>query len=106
MKKIKVILASVMLCAMAYSGYTVYEKVTMSDAERALLENVEALTNREGGSGNWEGKRLKMVDCRCSDGKSGKTLHCEPDGTLEPCTATQQGSKACYKVGLSGMKLC
>lgn len=59
-----------------------------------------------GGSSDWQGKKLKMVPCKCSNGDNGKTLKCDPAGDLEDCTVTQQGSNACYKVGLSGMKLC
>lgn len=97
--------------AMTFGTFTAYDYYTISQEEIHLLKNVEAISNPEpgGGSGSddsWKGKRLKTVSCTCSNGKSGTTLHCKTDGDLEPCTETQQGSNACYKVGLSGMKLC
>lgn len=68
-------------------------------------ENIEALTNPD--EPEWVGKKLKKVDCTCPNGNSGFTMKCKKDGDLEDCTATQQGSNACYKVNLSGVKkLC
>lgn len=58
------------------------------------------------GDAAFAGKKLKQVSCTCPNGKSGTTLKCETDGDLEKCTKTQQGSNACYKVGISGLKLC
>lgn len=49
MKKVKILVASVLFCAMGYTGYTAYEKITMSKAERFLQINIEALTNGEAG---------------------------------------------------------
>ena len=69
-----------------------------------LMQNVEALASDDDGVNNEE--RLKQVSCTCTNGRSGITLKCRTDGDLEPCTPTQQGSNACYKVGLSGIKLC
>jgi hypothetical protein len=77
-------------------------KSQMSDLTRA---NLEALTNGE----SVNELKLKQVQCRCpSDGKNGKTLKCFSDGDLEPCTSTQQGSNACYKVNVISreLKLC
>lgn len=51
-------------------------------------------------------KKLKQVSCTYPNGKSGTTLKCKTDGDLEKCTKTQQGSNACYKVGISSLKLC
>ncbi len=48
--------------------------------------------------------RLKDVECTCPSskgGKSGFSLRCRPDGNLEKCTSTQQGSNACYKAKIS-----
>jgi hypothetical protein len=59
-------------------------------------QNVEALTDPTG-EGWWEGMKIKVVDCKCSNGKEGISLRCKKDGNLEDCTATQQGSSACYK---------
>lgn len=51
MKKVKILVASVLFCAMGYVGYTAHEKMTMSSTERFMLANVEALTSVESGSG-------------------------------------------------------
>lgn len=47
MKKIKIIMATVVFCAMGYVGYTAHEKMTMSEAEKFMQANVEALTSDE-----------------------------------------------------------
>ena len=49
MKKIKILIVSVLCCAMGYTGYTAYEKMTMSEAEKFMIANVEALTSNESG---------------------------------------------------------
>ncbi len=55
MRKIKFLVASLLFCAMSYAGYMGYERVTMSEAERFMLANVEALTSGEGGSStSWD----------------------------------------------------
>ena len=53
MKKIKILVASVLCCAMGYTGYTAYEKMTMSEAEKFMIANVEALTSNESGGNNY-----------------------------------------------------
>lgn len=62
MKKIKIIVVSVLFCAMGYTGYTAREKMTMSEVDNFMKSNVEALTSDEpGGDGSgW-------VYCRCHD---------------------------------------
>ena len=50
MKRVKFIVASLLFCTMSYVGYTSYEKMPMSDAEKFMQVNVEALTRSEGGS--------------------------------------------------------
>ena len=50
MKKIKVLLASVLFCAMGYVGYVAHERMTMSSAEKFMKANVEALTSGETGN--------------------------------------------------------
>ena len=52
MRKIKFLVASLLFCAMSYAGYMGYERVTMSEAERFMQANVEALTSGEGGGGS------------------------------------------------------
>lgn len=51
MKRIKVLVVSVLFCAMGYTGYTAYEKMAMSEAEKFMQANVEALTLGEPGGG-------------------------------------------------------
>lgn len=50
MKKIKIAIATVVFCAMGYVGYTAHERMTMSETEKFMLANVEALTSGEVGS--------------------------------------------------------
>lgn len=50
MKKIKFIIASLLFCTMSYVGYTTYKQMSMSDAEKFMKANVEALTSGEGGA--------------------------------------------------------
>ena len=47
MKKVKILIASVLFCAMGYTGYTTYEKMAVSEAEKFMKVNVEALTEGE-----------------------------------------------------------
>ena len=47
MRKVKFLVASLLFCAMSYAGYMGYERVTMSEAERFMQANVEALTSGE-----------------------------------------------------------
>ncbi len=44
MKKIKLFAAVAIFCAAGFSGYTAYESATMTDQERFMLKNIEALT--------------------------------------------------------------
>ena len=50
MRKIKFLVASLLFCAMSYVGYMGYERMTMSEAERFMQANVEALTRGEAGT--------------------------------------------------------
>ena len=59
MKKIKILVASVLCCAMGYTGYTAYEKMTMSEAEKFMIANVEALTSTESAG-------EEVVKCYCT----------------------------------------
>ncbi len=47
MKKIKMTIAVVALSAAVFAGYTAYEQATMTDQERLILANIEALTSGE-----------------------------------------------------------
>ena len=49
MRKIKFLIGLVLFCAMGYVGYIAHEKMNMSDAERFIQANVEALTRDESG---------------------------------------------------------
>lgn len=53
-KKVKVLVASVLFCAMGYTGYTAHEKMTMSEATKFMNANIEALTSNEPGGGGYE----------------------------------------------------
>ena len=96
-KKLFVSIFGVMVSAFAVLGIS----VNNHDAISLLVdENIEALTNSNG-EPSWQGKKLKKLSCTCGN-KSGFTLQCRTDGDLEDCTATMQGSNACYKVTLTG----
>ena len=104
MKQEKNLLSAMIVCAVLTVGYTVHNVFPIAEEASSLLEqNVEALTSDEV---SVEKRKLKQVDCICSNGKRGTTLKCRIDGDLEDCTPTQQGSSVCYKVNLSGLKLC
>ncbi|MFR4038144.1 MAG: NVEALA domain-containing protein [Butyricimonas faecalis] len=62
MNKVKLMIAFMFCCAIGYVGFTTYGKVTMSEAEKFMLANVEALTDGESGVGS-------VVICRCHDDK-------------------------------------
>lgn len=38
-------IVTAMFCAAAFAGYAAYERATMTDAERMMLANIEALTS-------------------------------------------------------------
>lgn len=92
-KKCIIVYTSLMICAMILGGAVVNKHDMISIL---VDQNVEALTD-PAGEGWWEGKKLKAVDCVCSNGDEGFTLLCKDDGTLEDCSATMQGSQVCYR---------
>ena len=51
MKKVKILVASVLFCAMGYVGYAAHEKMTTTEAEEFMKANIEALTSGEPGGG-------------------------------------------------------
>lgn len=53
MKRVKVLIASVLFCAMGYVGYTAHQKMAMSEAEEFMKANIEALTLGEPGGSGW-----------------------------------------------------
>ena len=93
MKKIKILVASVLCCAMGYTGYTAYEKMTMSEAEKFMIANVEALTQTEQGN-QWESN---YQYCRCK----------EVDG-ITACKAGNAISirPACHKAPINSAVYC
>lgn len=50
---------------MSYVGYTTYEKMSMTEAEKLMQANVEALTSGEGG---------EVVKCYCTRKIVGKNV--------------------------------
>lgn len=83
------------IIAMLTSGLIVshHDMITL-----LIDQNVEALSeDGEEPEPWWAGKKLKVVDCKCSNGKAGMTFQCRDDGDLEDCTSGQQGSAVCYK---------
>jgi len=59
MKKVKILVASVLFCAMGYVGYSAYEKMKMPKIEEFVKANIEALTSYESGGG-------EVVKCYCT----------------------------------------
>ena len=59
MKKVKILVASVLFCAMGYVGYTAHKGMTMSEVEEFMKANIEALTLNEPGGGG------EVVKCYC-----------------------------------------
>lgn len=45
-------LVALFVCALGYGSYSAYDYATMTDAERFLLANIEALAIEEPGGGN------------------------------------------------------
>ena len=90
-------LFSIMAVATAlFAGYSAYSGQNSNELTDVALANVEALAGATDDSSQDYGK-LKIVNCKCDNGKSGYTLRCRPNGTLEKCSATQQGLIGCYK---------
>ena len=80
MRKIKFLVASVLFCAMGYTGYTAYEKMTMSEAEKFMKANIEALTLGEpGGGGSGGGAYSCTVTKQCSGVLPNSTISCTGD---------------------------
>ena len=68
MKKMRLLFATALCCTIGYVGHITYEKVTMTNAEKFMLANVEALTSGEtsGGTGTcgsygWTGDSYAIV---------------------------------------------
>lgn len=71
MKKVKILVASVLFCAMGYVGYIAHERMTMSEVEKFMQANVEALTHDEGGASTswpcWSDEKSGSGYWRCGD---------------------------------------
>lgn len=63
MKKIKLLIVFVFCAIIGFVGDIAYERMGMSDAEKFMISNIEALTSGESGGGT------TMVICRCHDDK-------------------------------------
>ena len=63
MKRIKTFFAVALICAMGTVGYNAYADANITDQEKLLLENVEALTQREPVIVNGPGRDRKCGVC-------------------------------------------
>lgn len=88
MKKLKVFMLVALFGAMSFGAFSAYDYVTMSAEERTLLENVEALTSNEGGSGLCY---QTMSYC----GAGGINLTCSSSHTGTRCTQYVLGCYFC-----------
>ena len=80
MRKIKFLVASVLFCAMGYVGYTAHKKMTMSEADKFMKANIEALTVDEpGGGGSGGGASSCTVTKQCSAVLPNSTISCTGD---------------------------
>lgn len=77
MKKIKTVLMTLFVCALGYGSYTAYDYITMTDAERFLLQNIEALTSGEGGGVSHPGCRGIIPPEYCTDDNGKQWKHAE-----------------------------
>ncbi len=70
MKKIKMFAATAMMAIVAtagYFGYSAYEQANLTDAERMMMANLEALTNPPENSNGREGDIDNPQDCTVSE---------------------------------------
>ncbi len=54
MKKAKIFVAAIAFCGAALVGYNAYSNATMTEQERLIQQNLEALTNTETGTAYWQ----------------------------------------------------
>jgi hypothetical protein len=107
MKVKYIIIGLFVACIATMSAYNV--KLSIGKTNHAMqlvsFQTISALTQE---SNNWEGKKLKLVECTCkinNKDRIGDTFRCRINGNLEQCTITQQGSNACYNVGMFGISI-
>ncbi len=64
-----------MFCAAAFAGYTAYDQATMTDAERMLMANLEALTSGDEGGGAYiKCYCALMSDANCAVNNNGSSV--------------------------------
>lgn len=90
MKKLKFILCVGILGVMTYGGITAYNHVTMTEQERLLLANVEALTSGETGAGGCYG--TMGYDCY---GRGSIDYKCTTSVTGSRCSIYAPGYYCC-----------
>jgi len=73
MKKVKILVASVLFCIMVCVAYSSYNQMIESEVERFMRLNTEALTSNESSGGAY-------VECRCTSEISTSTNGCYADG--------------------------
>ena len=74
--KVKFIITVTLFLAVVYAGYSVYESTTLTEAEKFMKANVEALTLNEPGGGSDPGL------ITCYNGGRGAS-QCSIDGGIE-----------------------
>lgn len=88
MKNLKLIFGALILGTMSYGGIVAYNFVTMTEQERFLIENIEALTQEEGNltTGSlYHNKQGTFFCCvRDSNTKSCGAVTCPPDVIIVP----------------------
>ena len=89
-KKVKILVASVLFCAMGYVGYTAYEKMTVSEAEKFMQVNVEALTRGESGGTDY------TCESKIGDGDR-KTFFCAACDWVKGDPTWDSVTKSCTK---------
>ncbi len=107
MKRIKMLAAAAIFCTAGFAGYAAYDRATMTDEEKFMLANLEALTSGEpsgginlnfcysGGDGN------AIEGYKCAEGTTLFIL--EPDanlsGTIYACSTNTSKFRLLSKIG-------
>ena len=85
-----ILVASVLFCTMGYVGYTAYEKMTVSEAEKFMQVNVEALTRGESGGTDY------TCESKIGDGDR-KTFFCAACDWVKGDPTWDSVTKSCTK---------
>ena len=100
MKRIKILLSIFAVAAMSVAGYTTYDNMTMSDTEKLMLANVEALaiTTEQKEGPNW----IDLAVVCCKTDLSGCLWAVEPDGgsNCTPDKCSKCGKSAGYATSI------